>query len=477
MMKIPAPETVLRILSATVLVALFTMGLLLIRDHLNDPLVALVFLLPVMASTALWGLWPGIAASLTAFLMFNYFFIEPHNTLVVRHTRDFLALLVFLVVAAVISRLVGQAQAGQSAANAREREATWLHEIGAALAGIQQDEAIVQVLADQCQQFFQAQVQISLERGPGLEPLTIRRPAILTFSENAHVLIVPVQMPRSLLGEICLWREEPAFTPGDERLLRAYANQGGLALERARLAQTATRAQVLEESDQLKTALLNSVSHELRTPLATIKASVSSLRSGAVDWSAEARSDLLAAIEEETDRLNQLVGDLLNMSRIEAGALKPQTAPNMLAEIAGAVIARMRHKPLSCTIVNDIPDDLPLVPADYALIEQVFVNMLGNSLKYATAGSVIHLRAYASDAAVLVEISNQGPLLPESELERIFDKFYRVSLGQRIAGTGLGLSICKGIIEAHGGQIWAENAPRQAPTGVAFYFTLPIHER
>jgi two-component system sensor histidine kinase KdpD len=220
----------------------------------------------------------------------------------------------------------------------------------------------------------------------------------------------------------------------------------------------------------LKTAILSSVSHEFRTPLSTIKAAASSLRSNEVGWDSPARPELVAAIDDEADHLNLLVGNLLDMSRIESGALKPKREWNILSEIVGSVVARMRHLAEEHRIEVDVAENLPLVPVDYVQMEQVFTNLVSNSLKYAPEKTVIRLRAIVEGASLHVLVSNQGPQVPSEHLERIFDKFFRITDADRVTGTGLGLSICKGIIEAHGGRIWAENLP----DGLAFNFTLPL---
>jgi two-component system sensor histidine kinase KdpD len=255
-------------------------------------------------------------------------------------------------------------------------------------------------------------------------------------------------------------------------LLKIFASQSVLAIERIRLGEGARKAKILEESDRLKSSLLSSVSHELRSPLAAIKASVSSLRSGEVEWESEARTELLTTVEEEIDHLNVLVGNLLDMSRIEAGVLKPQKKPDVLAEIVGAVIGRMRPQTQKHNIVVDIPDDLPLVNVDYVQMQEVFTNLLTNSLKYSPPGSTIKIAAKPKDKQLLlVTLSNQSMPVPETDLERIFDKFYRINPSEQVTGEGLGLSICKGILEAHGGTIWAENIA----DGLAFNFTVPLN--
>jgi two-component system sensor histidine kinase KdpD len=221
----------------------------------------------------------------------------------------------------------------------------------------------------------------------------------------------------------------------------------------------------------MKSALLSSVSHELRTPLATIKASVTSLLSRDVDWESLARQDLLETINEETDHLNLLVGNLLDISRIEAGALKPVYQWNQLSEIVESALQRIHRITQDYSFEIEVADSLPLVPVDFMQIERVFTNLISNSAKYAQIGTVIQISIRVLDSNyVIVQVTNQGPPVPEEHLERIFEKFFRATETEQITGTGLGLSICKGIIEAHGGRIWAENLPGR----FAFNFTLPL---
>jgi two-component system sensor histidine kinase KdpD len=180
--------------------------------------------------------------------------------------------------------------------------------------------------------------------------------------------------------------------------------------------------------------------------------------------------ELLAAIDDEADHLNILVGNLLDMSRIESGALKPKREWNILSEIIEGVIVRMKHVAVEHKIVIDVPETLPLIPVDYVQMQQVFTNLVSNSLKYAPANTTVSILAYAEDETIHVQVGNQGPQVPTDDLEKIFDKFYRITAADRVTGTGLGLSICKGIIEAHGGRIWAENVS----DGFAFNFILPL---
>ena len=454
-------------LLAIVLIASITTLFVALRGILDTTLIALLYLIPLGMITAFWGLAPGIISALITFLTFNYFFIEPHYTFTVHRPIDVVILVVFLVVAVVISQLVGRAQAGLAAATAREREATQLYELSTALVGLHNDHAIVEILAKQVQAVSQGEyIQISINEK---QPFAFHLPET-NIPTRSPELVVPIEAARGNLGEILLWRVEPTISPSEKRLLQTFASQGALALERAWLAQAESRAKVLEESDNLKSVILSSVSHELRTPLSTIKAAASSLRGREVSWDSPASEELISAIDDEADHLNMLVGNLLDMSRIELGVLKPKLEWNILSEIIEGVLVRMKHLTEEHQIKVEVPESLPLMPVDYVQMEQVLTNLLSNSLKYAPANTTIRIHAQIEDDTVHIQVSNQGPQVPPEHLERIFDKFYRITAADRVTGTGLGLSICKGIIEAHGGHIWAENLA----DGLAFDFTLPL---
>jgi two-component system sensor histidine kinase KdpD len=437
------------------------------REMLSLAVIALVFLVPVSMAAVWWGLGPGISSAITAFLAFNYLFINPYYTLEVHNSGDWVVLAALLAVAVVISELMGRIRTNLGLAVAREAEALRLFELSTALARLRDEQSIAEALMEKVIDTLRAdRVEISIENRQG--DLTFSRG--MKFTRKPDV-IAPLQAARGLIGELRLWRIRPPIQAAEERLLQTFASQGVLAVERIRLANADHKARVLEESDQLKSSLLSSVSHELRSPLAAIKASVSSLRSGAVDWDSEARTELLSTVEEEIDHLNDLVGNLLDMSRIEAGVLKPQKKPNILGEIVSAVLTRMRTQLQNHRVEVNVRDDLPLVNVDYVQIQQVFTNLLSNSLKYSPPGSVIRIEAQPRDAqTLLVRLSNQSLPVPDNDLGRIFDKFYRINPSERVTGSGLGLSITKGIIEAHGGKIWAENLP----DGLTFNFIIPL---
>lgn len=487
-----------RHLAALLSIVVNTLLLWPFDPYLEVQLIALLYLLPVMISTVLWGFTPGVLASFFAFLSFNYFFIPPYHTLQVHKTQDLITLIIFLIVAVELSQLIGKAREAVRLAHLREWEATRMYELISMLAGLQDPPAVAAALASYTLNTFHFQrVSVSIFAWRDEPDLTVTEQAVPSQGDGAPSqsngtspadgalstdqgkanavgegqpeTTFPLRTARGPEGEIRIWLGRPELTAEEGRLLEAFTSQGALALERIRLSRGEHKARLLEESDRMKSSLLNSVSHELRTPLAAIKASVSSLRSRAVEWDTAARQELLVTIEEETDHLNQLVGNLLDMSRIESGALKPQRRWNAIGEIATGVVIKMRKQLDDHTIEMDFPERLPLVSTDYIMVGQVFTNLISNSVKYSPAGTRIALSARAEGDFLHVQVTNQGPPVPEADLARIFDKFHRVTEADRVTGTGLGLSICKGIVEAHGGKIWAENC-RDC---FSFHFLLP----
>jgi two-component system, OmpR family, sensor histidine kinase KdpD len=252
-----------------------------------------------------------------------------------------------------------------------------------------------------------------------------------------------------------------------------FFDQAASMIERARLHREALQIELLRRTDALRSALLSSVSHDLRTPLASIKAAASSLLQQDVQWNEEERNSFALAIERESDRLNRLVGNLLDMSRIEGGALKPEKEWYPIDELIHDVIGHMKFILQEREVHTSLPADLLPVELDYLQIDQVVTNLLENAVRYTPATSPIDVSAQMVDNAVMVSIADRGPGIPPYDLERIFDKFYRVSGPTRGTpmGTGLGLAVCRGLVEAHGGRIWAENRPGG---GAIFHFTLPV---
>jgi two-component system sensor histidine kinase KdpD len=263
------------------------------------------------------------------------------------------------------------------------------------------------------------------------------------------------------------------LTPDERRLLDALADQTAVALERVRLAEDIDEARLMAETERLRSALLTSISHDLRTPLASILGSITSLRSYGRAYDEGTRDELMATIQDEAERLNRFVGNLLDMTRLESGALEPKRSLIDLADVVGTALQRSAKVLARHHVEIDLPADLPALDLDFVLFEQVMVNLHDNAAKYAPAGSLVMLRARRDGDQVVIEISDEGEGIPPADLERIFDKFYRVHAADRQrAGTGLGLAICRGFVEALGGRIVAAN--RADRRGGVLTITLPV---
>ena len=290
-------------------------------------------------------------------------------------------------------------------------------------------------------------------------------------------LFLPLRTGSGPVGVIGIDRDEPGpmLTPDERRLLDALIDQAAVAIERVSLARGLAEARVLAETELLRAALLTSISHDLRTPLASIIGTVSSLRAYADKYDAGDRDELLATLQDEAERLNRFVANLLDMTRLEAGAIDLKLDSVDIAEIVGVALERagsvlVRHR-IEVTIVPD----LPMMRLDAILFEQVLFNLLDNAAKYAPPGSRIDIRARRDGDVVVMEVTDEGPGVPSGDLEHIFDKFYRVQAqDRRRAGTGLGLAICRGFIEAQGGRIQAQN--RSDRSGAVFTIRIPVPE-
>jgi two-component system sensor histidine kinase KdpD len=461
------------------------------RLHLAS--IAMVYFLLVVMLAVVFGSGPAIAAAVLAFLAFNWFFVEPVGSFTVQDLDDWVALGLFLVVAVITGHLAAALRRREAEVQRRATELATLNELsGALLAGTHARHALrtiadrmVSVLgrsycviytADQDGRLVEAAAagvvppQVVAMAGARCVPLTETR-AALEEASPAGPRHVPLRTGDRALGVLVAGSStDGSSSPTDaERLLRAFADQAILALERDRLAAEERRASVLEESDRVKGALLSSVSHELRTPLAVIRGAAGGLLQANLPWPDPAHRDLAVTIDREAERLDHLVGNLLDMSRIEAGVLRPEVSAQAIDEAIGAVLDRLQPLLARHRLEITLPDALPLAPFDPLQIDRVLTNLLENAGKFAPDETVISLRVTVVADELRVSIENQGPPLTPEEEAHIFDKFYQGR--DHVLGSGLGLAISKGIVEAHGGRIWAENLPAG---GVRFTFTLSL---
>jgi two-component system sensor histidine kinase KdpD len=323
----------------------------------------------------------------------------------------------------------------------------------------------------------------------GYSPRVVIRSTAMSQRSRSYLSLIPLKTGQKIGGVLCLLIEDdPRRFTNEKRLgseadrsdprstfFWAFVDQAASMIEHARLRRESLQVEVLQRTDSLRAALLSSVSHDLRTPLTSIKAAASSLLQDDVPWSDEERHSFTQAIEHEADRLNRLVENLLDMSRIEGGALKPEKEWYPIGELLHDVTGRMQSLLQGRQVIVTVPADLPPVELDYMMIDQVVTNILENALRYTPAGSPLEIHAETTTTEMCISVADRGPGIPASDLARVFDKFYRVMDRTRqtgaTGGTGVGLSVCRGLIEAHGGRIWAAN--RQGG-GAIFHFTLPI---
>ena len=462
-----------RYLLSAAIIATITLALIQIVPDARQPNVAVIYLLAVLICATLLGLGPGLLSSALAFLAFNFFFVVPLHTFVVENPQDLIELLTFFGVAIIASGLAGRARDQVETSERRSAELAALYDLSQTISAEVDLDRVLPAIARTTAQLLDVPAcgillyddggRLVERASYGAGPRESLRRSDVFLKVGPRVLGVLRVTHRSL---------NEALTDGEQKLLDTIAGQLTSLLERARLFEEVSRTRALAESDRLKSALLSSVSHDLRTPLAVIKGSVTNLLDESVAWDPAMRRDLLSAVNDEADRLNRLVGNLLEMSRIESGALQSTRGWQDLGELIAAVVDRLRLRLADRAVTLDVPPDLPLARINYTQIDQVLTNLLENVIKHTPAGTPVTVAARAGLSAIEVEVRDAGPGIPPAMMSQIFDKFMRGSGPEQHAdGSGLGLAICKGIVEAHAGQIWAENLPQG---GARFVFTLPL---
>lgn len=507
---------------AAVAVVSLAIGAVLGRMRIAN--ISMLYLLAVLATAIASGRGPAVLASVAAFLTFDWFFVQPVHTFTVADPEEWLSLLFFLLVAMLTGQLAADQRRRAREAVQSEREAVVLYDVVRLMSESDLERALSTVAERLREELKLAGVAIDLVQPtggslriatgddeaiallraddphpahvlhPGHAPAPGQRAASGQWARvwhphptggngrgprsNGPVDAVPVRAGQRRVGTVYLVRRAHAerFDEADDRLLSAIAGQMGLMVERERLRREATDAEILRRTDQLRTALLHAVSHALRTPLASIIASAGSLRQSDVVWTEEERAEFAQAIEDQAQRLNRIVGNLLDLSRIEGGTLRPEKGWYDLGALIEDVVGRLRPLTARHQVTVDVEEDLPPVLLDYVELDQVLSNLIENATRYAPAGTDILVWARRAGDDVRVEIADQGPGIPAASVPRLFDPFYRVDAGAASLGPkgiGLGLAVARGLVEAHGGRISAENRPEG---GATFALTLPLGE-
>jgi two-component system, OmpR family, sensor histidine kinase KdpD len=472
---------------------------LLLRQALGSATVALSFLTAVLASAVAYGLAPALFASLVSVLAYNFFFLPPFYTFTIADPENVVALFFFAVTAVIASNLTARVRTGAISARQRARTTEELYQFSRKLAAAATLDDLLWAAVHQIARMLKVHVMILLpdEIGdvtvragfPPEDQLDAADLAAAKWSwEKNHVagrgsdtlpgakrLFMPMQTGRGPVGVIGIDRDQPGtlLTPDQQRLLDALADQTALAVERVHLVEDIDRAKLAVETDRLHAALLTSISHDLRTPLASILGSATSLAVSGDSLEKSTRQELTRTIQEEAERLNRFIGNLLDMTRLESGPLQLKAGLIELSDVVNAAFRRAAKILARHRVEVRLQPDLPLLELDEVLFEQVLFNLLDNAAKYSPAGSLITIAGWRDADVVRLQVMDEGPGIPRADLDHIFEKFYRANASdRRRAGTGLGLAICRGFIEAMHGTISATN--RADPSGAVFTITLPV---
>ena len=458
----------------------------------------MMYLMAVIVVAIRLGRGPSVLASLLSVATFDFFFVPPYLSFAVSDIQYLLTFAIMLIVALVISNLAVRIREQAELARYRERRTTVLYELSRDLATHRGTAMLTQVAVKHLREVFDGQVAVFLADAEKRVRLQRTEQVFFEFDPKeagvaqwvfdhneraglgtdtlpgASALYLPLVGSSGPIGVMAVRAKDAGLLldPEQLHLLESLVNHVALAIERTRLSDEAQQAHVRVETERMRNAILSSVSHDLRTPLATITGAASSLLDDQSRLNVDDRLELSRSIYREADRLDRLLKNLLDMMRIEAGAVQLKTEWHPIDEIVGAALSRLEERLHNHIVKTAFPPDLPLVHIDGVLLEQVMMNLLENAAKYAPAGSIIDLSASAGDREVLVEVADRGQGIPLGDEIRIFDKFYRAKPA-REGGVGLGLTICRGIVEAHRGRIWAEN---RTGGGAVFRFAIPLSE-
>jgi len=455
--------------------------------------VGLTELLTVLLIAVYIGRGPAVLAATVSAVSFNFFFIEPHYTFAIKQFRDIILICLYFVIAIFTGNLTARIRQQEKLAQRNSQRIMSLYRLARETATAENLDAVLSTAVTQLQQSFDAEIAIflapvgRLAREPHVtSTLAVNEKefsvAMWTFEHgrpagrftdtlpgaNAH--FVPLRTPNRVVGVIGLHMHKDQQLLFDQQIqLETFVNQIALVVERRMLNEAARQSALLQESERLYTTLLNSISHELRTPIATITGAVGILCNPATTTDETARSALLEDVSDAAQRLNHLVENLLDMSRLDAGRLQLKRDWCVIGDVVGVAVQRLHACLDQRSLTIAISPELPLVQMDFVLMEQVLVNLLHNICNYTPQGSPVEIGAKMENGWLWITVADRGPGIPPELLERIFDKFYRMP-GTATGGTGLGLSICRGLILAHDGELFAQNRP---DGGAIFTIKLP----
>lgn len=487
-----------RYLSAILLVVAASGLSFFFRGLIAPTNLVMIYLLAVVIAAIRLGRGPSILVAFSSVITFDFFFVPPYLTLAVTDTEYLLTFAGFFAVAFVISQLATSLRDQAESAERRRVETASLYGLSRDLSATNSLESILQAIMNNIAQTFDRDMVIFLPDKTGtLQPMAATPDfqtgeielavAEWAYEHNqpagrgtdtlpaATARYLPLNTAGARVGILAVRPHDPShhLPPEGYRLLEAFASQASLAIERVQLTEQAQQAHLLEATEKLQSSLLNSLSHDLRTPLVSITGALTSLGDQAGALNEEDRHSLIQTAREEAERLNRLVGNLLSMTRIESGALYLHRQPEDLSDIVHNALELLGKQIAGNPVRVNISPDFPPVPVDFALMVQVLINILDNAVKYSPPGSLIDISAGEDGTTAHLEIGDRGIGIPSEEMASVFNKFYRIQRPENVSGSGLGLSICKGIVDAHGGKIYAQARPGG---GTLIALELPLLE-
>jgi two-component system sensor histidine kinase KdpD len=454
-------------------------------SYLIEPIIApsnlsLVYLTAVLFSALRYGLWPSITAATLGVLVWNYLFLPPKYSMAIDDPQDVLALLLFLIVSLVVSNLAAVKLRQSEAIAARAKTTTQLYLFSQKIAVAGSLNDLPPIITRTIGTMLNCEALLLLRAGDGLSlsagyPRKRELDAVeLSLAQAAgsgapgslagRLLFMPLRSQQGIIGVLGVDRSfsRQSLFPDEERLLSILVDQTAVAIERTQLAETIDRARLEAETERLRSALLTSISHDLRTPLTTIIAAHSMIRSLGETCDPATRWELFERAEDEAKRLDRFIGNLLDMTHLESGQMRVRLGPIEVGDAVESALARASHLTIHHAVLVDLPLELPMVMADFMLLEQTLFNLIDNAVKYAPQDTTVSIFANIDEGAVVIGVADQGDGIPADATEIIFDKFARIKFeDQRRPGTGLGLAICRGFLMAMGGTISASNRTDQ----------------
>jgi two-component system sensor histidine kinase KdpD len=480
---------------SALLVAVFTAAGSFFRGVIDASNFTVLYLLAVVLSALSWGMAASIFTAFTGVLAFDFFLVQPYNSFSVSDLKYVYTFVGFIIIGVIVSLVASRARRQAIETKQREARTALLYRLSNEMAECETTRQVIGAVRKNVGELLGCSTAVFMPSKNGISdagsdadfPLDAHEYAVAQWSFSnkkpagfgtpaisaAKAFYVPLETSQETVGVLGIRTADGriVFNTSEMELVTALANQSSVAIQRAILTEISREMELAKKTQALQAALLNSISHDLRTPLVSITGALSVFSQDFEAVDAADRKELLQAAYDDSLHLNEIVENILDMTRVESGNLKITVKPCDLRDLIGASLTQLKDKLEGRMVAVDIPGNLLEVPVDFSLMMRVFINLIDNAAKYSPAGSEISIGAKTDGDMATITIKDSGFGIPDGDLEHVFDKFFRAVKPRQVSGTGLGLSICRGIVEAHGGKIWARN---NIESGAVFFIKLPL---